>query len=149
MFFSGHLWKEGKDWVISVPSLEITTQGRSKRDALRMMADAVECHADKKGFRVRTALLEKAQGKQNRVKTAIFVLSCNDPSELVALFLRRQRQVNRLTIRQVAHRLGYASPSAYAQYESGKHIPGLEKISRFISAMNPHALFAVDVVTNH
>lgn len=136
MVFTGHLWKEGKFWIVTVPSLEITTQGKSKKDALKMIADAVECHVDKSGFRAKGTFLKKST----------FILSSNDEPELIALFLKRQRQLNHLTVREVAHRLGYASPSAYAQYESGKHMPGLEKISKFILAINPKARVAVGVV---
>ncbi len=137
MVFTGHFWKEGKYWVITVPSLEITTQGKSKKDALRMMADAVECHVDKSHFKAKATLCEKSSN---------FTLSSNDEPELIALFLKRQRQINHLTIREVAKKLGYTSPSAYSQYESGKHIPGLDKISKFISVMNPKAKFALEVV---
>lgn len=48
---------------------------------------------------------------------------------------------------EVAKKLGHTSPSAYSQYESGKHIPGLDKISKFISIMNPKAKFALEIIT--
>lgn len=147
MIFTGHLWKEGKFWVITVPSMEITTQGKSKKDALYMIADAIECHVDKPRFKVKVSLLEESDRKLSTGGgQETFSLASNDDAELIALFLKRQRQLNHLTVRDVAKRLGYASPSAYAQYESGRHIPGLDKISRFITAMNPKARCALDVV---
>lgn len=146
MVFTGQLWKEGKFWIISVPAFEIVTQGRSKKNALHMIADAVKCHVDKSGFKVKASLLPRTHDKSARTDIDTFTLSSNDESEMIALFLKRQRQLNGLSIRELAKRLGYASPSAYAQYESGKHIPGLDKISRFISAMNPRAKLAVEVV---
>lgn len=148
MVFTGHFWKEGKFWVITIPSLEITTQGKSKKDALRMIADAVECHADKANFKVKATLYgqSSAHEKSKKRKIETFTLSSSDDSELIALFLKRQRQINHLTIREVAKKLGYTSASAYSQYESGKHIPGLDKISKFISVMNPKAKFALEVV---
>ncbi len=141
MVFTGHLWKESKLWVISVPSLEITTQGRSKGEALRMIRDAIEGHVDKKGFRVHVSAPLKMEGAVES-----FTVSAKTDSDLVALFLRRQRQLNDLTVREVAKRLGYASPSAYAQYETGRHVPGLDKISKFLRAMNPHTQCALEVV---
>lgn len=146
MIFTGQLWKEGKFWIVSVPSLEIVTQGKSKKDALFMIADAIECHVDKRGFKVKAALLEESPDRPADSNVETCMVSSNNESELIALFLRRQRELNHLTVRQVARKLGYASPSAYAQYESGKHVPGLDKISRFISAMNPRAQFALEVV---
>lgn len=146
MVFSGQLWREGKFWITSIPSFEVVTQGKSKTDALHMIADAIECHIDKRGFKVKATLLEESPDRPTGVGVETFTVSSNSESELIALFLKRQRQLNHLTVRQVAQRLGYASPSAYAQYESGKHIPGLDKISQFISAMNPKAKFALEVV---
>lgn len=146
MVFTGQLWKEGKFWVVSVPSFEVTTQGKSKNDALHMIADAIECHVDRKRFKVKATLLKESPDRPAGMGIEAFTISSNSESELIALFLKRQRQLNHLTVRQVAERLGYSSPSAYAQYESGKHIPGLDKISQFISAMNPRAKFALEVV---
>ena len=146
MVFTGQLWKDGKNWVISLPSFEVVTQGKSKKDALHMIADAIECHVEKSGFKVKATLLEESADRPTGRNIEAFTISSNNESELISLFLRRQRHLNHLTVRQVAKRLGYASASAYAQYKSGKHVPGLEKISKFISAMNPRAKFALEVV---
>ncbi len=146
MVFTGQLWKEGKFWIVSVPSFEIVTQGKSKKDALHMIEDAIECHIDKSNFKVKATLLGESTDRPLGKNIEAFTVASNNDPELIALFLRRQRQLNHLTVRQVAHRLGYASPSAYSQYESGKHLPGLEKISKFIAAMNPRAKFVLEVV---
>lgn len=137
MIFTGYLWKEGRFWVIEVPSLEITTQGKSRRDAYRMIEDAIESHIGKRRFKLRVTPLENQT----------FAISSHNDGELIALFLKRQRQLNHVTVRDLVKRLGYASPSAYAQYESGKHMPGLDKISRFLRAMNPKSRCALEVVT--
>ncbi|MBF0492649.1 MAG: helix-turn-helix transcriptional regulator [Deltaproteobacteria bacterium] len=142
MFFKGQVWKDDKFWIIELPCLEISTQGKSLKDALSMMEDAVKCHVDKSGFKVKASLL-----KSKNVQKRDFSLSSSEETELVALFLKRQRQINHLTVREVAQRLGYASASAYAQYESGKHSPGLEKISRFIEVMNPKRHFTLEMLS--
>lgn len=36
------LWKEGEYWVISMDEPDVTTQGKSIPDALRMLAEAYE-----------------------------------------------------------------------------------------------------------
>jgi hypothetical protein len=136
MVFKGRLWKKGKFWVVDVPLFRVSTQGHSRKEALSMIAEAIELHVGKRSFKVKVTSLNKSD----------FVVSSSDEAELIALLLRRERAMQHLTIRDVAKLLGYASPSAYAQYETGKHIPGLDKLSRFIKAMNPKAHVALDLV---
>jgi hypothetical protein len=33
MELQGHVWKEGKFWLIEVPALDVMTQGKTKEDA--------------------------------------------------------------------------------------------------------------------
>jgi predicted RNase H-like HicB family nuclease len=136
MVFKGRLWKKGKFWVVDVPLFRISSQGRSRKEALSMIAEAMQLHVNKRGFKVKIAPLGKSE----------FVISSNHAAELIALLLRRERAIQHLTVRQVAKLLGYSSPSAYAQYETGKHIPGLDKLSRFLRIMNPKAQVALDLV---
>lgn len=140
MVFDGKIWKDGKWWVVHIPALDLSTQGTSRKDALHMAGDAVETLVEKKGFHARATLTKNPAGE------SFFILSSNDEAALVALFLRRQRAANKLSVRQLAKRLGYKSPSAYAQYETGKHIPGLDKLARFIQAMNPHLQVSLGLV---
>ena len=48
MELEGRIWKDGKFWLVEVPILDVMTQGKSRKDALRMIEDAVsgliECH---------------------------------------------------------------------------------------------------------
>ncbi len=41
MELQGKVWKDGKFWLVEIPSLDVMTQGKSKKDALRMIEDAV------------------------------------------------------------------------------------------------------------
>lgn len=41
MELEGRVWKDGKFWLVEVPILDAMTQGKSRRDALRMIEDAV------------------------------------------------------------------------------------------------------------
>jgi predicted RNase H-like HicB family nuclease len=44
----GRVWKDGKFWLVEIPILGAMTQGKSRKDALRMIEDAVtgliECY---------------------------------------------------------------------------------------------------------
>lgn len=42
MELEGRLWKSGKFWLVEVPALEVMTQGHSRKEALSMIADAIE-----------------------------------------------------------------------------------------------------------
>lgn len=144
MVFIGQLWKDEKFWVVTVPSLEVTTQGRTRREALRMIADAIEEHVAKPGFHVMVRMIRGMHQKAGAAEQ--FFVTAKHHAELAALFLRRQRQLNNLSVREVAKRLGYASASAYAQYETGRHLPGLDKLSKFLAAMNPKVTWALEIV---
>ena len=82
MRLSGRIWKDGKFWLAEVPMLDAMTQGRSEREALRMIADLVETMADKKGFQIDVFPGERGA----------FEIGAADAAALVAVTLRRQRE---------------------------------------------------------
>ncbi|MBP1661594.1 MAG: hypothetical protein H6P95_2786 [Candidatus Aminicenantes bacterium] len=53
MRFVGKVFRVGKSWAIEIPILDIATQGRTKKEAYEMIADAVESLVNKKDFEVR------------------------------------------------------------------------------------------------
>lgn len=126
--FEGRLQKDGKFWMIEVPALDIATQGKTRSEAFEMIADAIESLVNKVGFKVQVGPLSKD----------CFIVAANDPRLLMALFLKRQREAEKLTVRAVAKRLKYKSPSAYSQYEGGKSMPGLEFVGKFVNAVVSH-----------
>ena len=52
MKIEGKLIKSGKWWAVEIPLLLIHTQGKTKKEAFRMAADAVKAIIDEKGFKV-------------------------------------------------------------------------------------------------
>ena len=52
MRFSGQVQKAGRYWAIEVPILGVVTQGRTRKEAYEMIADAVESLVNKDGFHV-------------------------------------------------------------------------------------------------
>lgn len=127
MVLQGDLWKDGKFWTIEVPELDVATQGTTRKEAFAMMRDAIESLVHKRGFKVRVRALTKNT----------FVVDANDDSQFIAFFLKRQREIHGLTVRDMTARLEYKSVNAYAQYEQGKVQPTLKKIQAFLAAMNP------------
>ncbi len=127
MRLAGHVFKSGRYWVIEVPILSIVTQGRTKKEAYEMIADAIESLVNKVGFSVDTY-----PGKGQ-----YFEVSSADLAALTAFLLRRMRMKQGLTLVEVSKRLGAKSHNTYARYEQGKSMPTLEKLSQLLAALSP------------
>lgn len=133
MRFVGKVFKAGKYWVIEIPILDIATQGRTKKEAYEMIADAVESLVNKEGFMVRVF---KSKGK-------VFEMGASDQGALTALLLKRMRQRAGLSLEEVAARLGSKSPNSYARYEQGRSVPSVEKFAELFSAVAPNREFVI------
>jgi hypothetical protein len=133
MRFLGQVFKAGKFWAIEIPILDIATQGRTRKEAYEMIADAVESLVNKKGFKVRVF------GTKGRV----FEIGSPDQGALTALLLRRMRQRAGLSLEEVAARLGSKSPNSYARYEQGRSVPSVEKFAQLFSAVAPNKEFVI------
>jgi hypothetical protein len=127
MRFAGRVFKAGKYWAVEVPLLDVVSQGRTKKEALAMIADAVEALANKRGFRL---IVYPGTGEY-------FEVGSRDAATLTALFLRRARLRAGLTLAEVAQRLGSTSINAYARYEQGRSIPSVQKLSQLFGAVSP------------
>lgn len=128
--FSGKIWKEGKFWLVEIPALDVLTQGKSKKDALFMIKDAIEELVNEKGFRIKVSMVVDGE----------FIISANDVPPLVALMLKRQRVKNGLSLADMQERLHAKSRNAYAQYEQGRSVPSVQKFMEFLAAMGEMAL---------
>jgi DNA-binding transcriptional regulator YiaG len=122
--------KDGKHWLAEASLLDVLTQGRTRADAGRMLADAV------------SELLE-VQGLASRVSVIIgkaSVTLTGDPAALIALALRRQRERHGLSLADVAKRLGASSRNAYARYEQGRSVPTVAKLDELFRAIGAGAV---------
>jgi predicted RNase H-like HicB family nuclease len=136
--FEGKLFKEGRYWPVFISALDIHTQGKTKKDALAMIKDAVELLIDRKVFAVDIVSLP-----ENR-----FILKAKnveDDKYLIALMLKNQRAKYGLSTSEVAKRLG-VSKNAYAQYEQAHRIPSITKVEEFVHAMSDHVHVVLNVI---
>ncbi len=136
MFVSGRIWKEGKFWLIEVSTINVMTQGRSKKEAYHMMRDAVELLINRKGVKVEIF----------QISNGGFTLHINDDAVMVSLILKGQRAKHGLTLANMAKRLGSTSKNAYAQYEQGRSIPSLHKLQQLLSLMDPKAIISLNLI---
>lgn len=127
MRFEGRVFKAGRHWVIEVPILGVVSQGRSRKDAYAMIADAIESLVNKTGFKV---VIHPGPGAQ-------FEMGASDEGALTALLLRRTRLRAGLTLAEAAKRLGAKSLNAYARYEQGRAVPTVVKLSKLLAAVSP------------
>ena len=139
----GKVWKDGKFWIVEVPAIDVCTQGRTKKDALMMIQEAIlELMAeyfpinDIKNIKLEVFNIEK---------NAIGIKASNN-SLIVSFSLIRQREQSQSTVREVAGRLGFSSPNAYAQYERGNMCIGLDQYERLLQAANPTRPLSLRVV---
>lgn len=125
MKFQGRVFKDGNYWLADIPFLELMTQGRTKKELLLMVEDLFVTLADRKGFEVNVKC----------GKDGILEIGSNDNKVMISVLLKRKRQLNNLTVQQVAERLGSTSRNAYARYEQGKTLPSIDKLQELLSAM--------------
>lgn len=134
MELEGKIWKNKKHWLVEVPSLNMMTQGETRKEALFMIKDAIMEYmkyyfgSEIEGFELNV----------NDYKKSNIGISANNTKLLLALSLRKQREKSSSTIREVSERLGSKSPNSYAQYEKGKTRISLDQYERLLSAANPN-----------
>ncbi len=102
------------------------TQGRTRKEALEMIADWFRTMVDRKGFSVDVHLGTGGE----------FEISSPDLREMIRLLLQRQRQQSGLSLAEAAERLGAKSRNAYARYERGESLPTIEKLDQLLKAVS-------------
>lgn len=133
MRFHGRVYKNGKWWLAEIPILDAMTQGRTRQEALVMVADLLETLANRPAFLVQV----------HRGAGEAFEVSSVDTRGMISLLLRRQRERSGLSLADAAARLGAKSRNAYARYERGTSVPTLEKLTELLQAVAPEQDFVL------
>jgi hypothetical protein len=128
MRFQGKVYRSGQHWIADVPIFDATTQGRSRKEALEMIADWFHTMANRKAFAVSV----------HHVAGDEIELASDDTRAMISLLLQRQRQKSGLSLAQVSERLGATSRNAYARYERGITVPSVEKLDQLLRAVAPN-----------
>lgn len=134
MELEGKVWKDGKFWLVEVPAIDVCTQGRTRKEALMMIKDAImELMSEYfQTVEIKDIKLEILDHEKN-----IFGVKASNNNLMLSFSLIRQRELSKSTVREVAERLGSKSPNAYAQYERGKMRITLDQYERLLQAANP------------
>lgn len=135
MRFQVSIKKCGRWWCSSVAELAVHTQGRTKKDAVAMVIDAIaELSTDDIGRRLEFRDVGKCQ-----IETA-------DVAGALALMLRRLRVESGTSLRSLAARAAgksAASPNSVSQCESGDHEPSLSKVAQLLAAIGKDVCLTV------
>lgn len=135
MMLIGRLSKEtGTWWAAEAPVAGVYTQGRSRKAAAAMLADAFESLINRPGFKV--TVIDHGNGDQ-------VLIEANEPAALASYVLKYQREVHGLSLAQVAKALGASSRNAYARYEQGKSAPTLDKFAELLRAVAPEVTLLI------
>lgn len=133
MRFEGKVFRDGRFWLAEIPMLEAMTQGRTRKEALAMIADWLETMVNRDGF---SAAVHPRGNNE-------FEVSGTDAAAMTALLLRRRREASGASLRDVASRLGATSRNAYARYERGEVVPTVDKLDALLKATAPGADFVI------
>mgnify|MGYP001584272519 CR=1 FL=1 len=63
MMITGRLWKDGTWWLAESEIADVRTQGRSRKDAALMLADAFETLIDRPGCKVTVSGYGRTSGE--------------------------------------------------------------------------------------
>ncbi len=124
MRFEGTVVRDGRWWLAGIPILDAMSQGRTRKEALEMIADWLETIIDRKDFRATVFPRGRSE----------FEVAGNDAAAMIALLLRRRRAASGASLGDVASRLGSSSRNAYARYERGDAVPTVEKLDELLKA---------------
>ncbi len=87
MRFQGKIYKAGKHWIADVPVFDALTQGRSRKEALDMIADWFASMVGRPNFAVRVHVAGHDE----------IEIESHDTRAMISLLLRRQRNKSGLT----------------------------------------------------
>jgi predicted RNase H-like HicB family nuclease len=133
MRFEGNLVRDGKFWLAEIPLLDAATQGRTRAEALTMIADWLQTMVNRPDFKAEIHPRGKVE----------FEVSGSDAAAMTALLLRRRREASGASLRDVATRLGASSRNAYARYERGESVPTMDKLDTLLKATSPGEDFVI------
>jgi len=142
MELEGKIWKNKRHWLIEVPSLNMMTQGETKKEALEMVTDAIVEYLH---YYFESSIDSSLEVTVNDYKKGVIGITSTNNKLLLALSLRRQREKSGSTVREASERMGSNSPNAYAQYERGRTRISLDQYEKLLLAANPfqHSLLRV------
>lgn len=133
MMITARIEKDGTWWGAHCDIAGVFTQGKSETEARQALADAFEDVVNDPAFKVTVSPLDDG---------GTVVVEANDPGKLLSVALRYQREVHKLSLADVADKIGASSRNGYARYEQGA-VPKLETLLEVLKAIAPDVTIAL------
>jgi transcriptional regulator with XRE-family HTH domain len=133
----GEIERKGSWYAALLEPLAAYGQGRTRDAACKALGKSVvEYAADfapLEGFEVEV---------EDDGESTIYVTS-NDATRLVALLLRRQRELQDMSLADVTRVMGAKSRNGWAQYEQGRSDPSVGKLEEMLAVVAPDLTIAI------
>lgn len=137
MIIPGEIEKRGSIFAAMLEPLGAYGQGKSRRSAIAALAAAIAEHAADYGP------LEGFKVTITEDGASTLYVTANDPARLLSLLLRRQRELNDLSLAKVTSAMGAKSRNGWAQYEHGSCEPSIRKLQEMLSVVAPDLTVAI------
>ena len=129
MFIQGHYRQFGNQWLAEIPLLYTVISSKPGEGKAALIV-GLERLAQK---------LKMDIGLIQDIERDRFFFEVKNINQFLPIILKRTRRAKKLSIGDVAKKLGYSSRNSYAQYEYGKTKLSFAKYFEFIEAMDPKA----------
>jgi transcriptional regulator with XRE-family HTH domain len=137
MIIHGEIEEKDGRYAALLEPLGIYAQGATRAAACAALARTIlELAADYgplRGFKVDVS---------DDGKSTAYVTS-SDPARLIALLLRRQRELHGMSLADVAIAMGAKSRNGFAQYEQARFEPSISKLDEMLAAIAPELVVAI------
>lgn len=133
MMVIGRIFREGGGWSAHCDDVGVATQGFTRDEARANLVEAVEQTANRPGLKVDVIDLEGE---------TVYV-QANIPWLLAAEVLRHHRQMNGMSIEDVASKIGGEHGAAYEDYEEGRREPSMSTYLELLQTIVPSMTIVV------
>lgn len=138
---TGKIFREGNGWSAHCSIVGIYTQGPSFKEAIANLVEVIELKVAAPGFHATVTETSRSPDAHS------VLIQSTSPGLLAAEVLKYQREVHKLSLSDVAKKLGAASVNAYAAYEQGKREPSLSKFLELLAVVAPEMAMTVGPLT--
>lgn len=126
MKLKGNYYKDGSWWLAEIPSIQYLEQGKTKSELFELVKSGIQLLMEDTPFKC--TVEDQGEGE--------FILSSDNPRVMGCFIIKRLREAQGLSIREVAQKLGHKSHTEFARHESGKTAMTLETFNKYVQALS-------------
>lgn len=134
---TGEIMKEGAYFSAMLEQMGVYAQGKTRAAARQALASTLLAHASDVGLADGLSIEVTDDGE-----ATLYVTSPNTP-RLIALLLRRQRDMRGMSLADATAAVGAKSRNGIAQYEQGRIDLSVSKFGELLGAVGPELVLAV------